>query len=85
MTKTVGLINWNEPLNNDFAIAEEVTFKGENIKRRDLVLYVNGIALGVLELKKATQSVAKGIRQNLDNQESVFISIFLVKTTVFRR
>jgi len=74
LTKTVELINWDEPLNNDFAIAEEVTFKGENIKRPDLVLYVNGIALGVLELKKATQSVAKGIRQNLDNQESVFIS-----------
>ena len=76
LTKTVELINWNEPLNNDFAIAEEVTFKGENIKRPDLVLYVNGIALGVLELKKATQSVAKGIRQNLDNQESVFIKPF---------
>ena len=47
LTKTVALIDWDEPLNNDFAIAEEVTFKGENIKRPDLVLYVNGIALGV--------------------------------------
>jgi len=76
LTKTVELINWKEPLINDFTIAEEVTFKGENIKRPDLVLYVNGIALGVLELKKATQSVSKGIRQNLDNQESVFIKPF---------
>ena len=76
LTKTVALIDWDEPLNNDFAIAEEVTFKGENIKRPDLVLYVNGIALGVLELKKATQSVTKGIRQNLDNQASVFIKPF---------
>jgi type I restriction enzyme R subunit len=46
------------------------------VKRPDLVLYVNGIALGVLELKKATVSVSEGIRQNLDNQESIFIQPF---------
>ena len=34
-------------------------------KRPDLVLYVNGIALGVLELKRSTVSVAEGIRQAL--------------------
>src|SRR3972149_5566214 len=42
----------------------------------DLVLYVNGIALGVLELKRSTVSVAEGIRQNLDNQKKVFIEHF---------
>jgi type I restriction enzyme, R subunit len=35
------------------------------------VLYVNGIALGVLELKRSTVSVSEGIRQNLDNQKRV--------------
>src|SRR5437773_2787109 len=44
-TETVWLINWQRPLDNDFAIAEEVTVKGENTKRPDIVLYVNGIAL----------------------------------------
>jgi type I restriction enzyme, R subunit len=34
-----------------------------------VVLYVNGIALGVLELKRSTVAVAEGIRQNLDNQK----------------
>ncbi|MHC5822265.1 MAG: type I restriction endonuclease [Nostoc sp.] len=75
-TQTVWLINWEKPLENDFAIAEEVTIKGENTKRPDIVLYVNGIAIGVLELKRSTISVSEGIRQNLDNQKSVFIKSF---------
>lgn len=75
-TQTVWLINWEEPLENDFAIAEEVTVKGENTKRPDIVLYINGIALGVLELKRSTISVSQGIRQNLDNQKSIFIKSF---------
>ena len=45
---TVWLIDWANPVNNDFAIAEEVTVIGENTKRPDLVMYVNGIAMGVL-------------------------------------
>jgi type I restriction enzyme R subunit len=40
------------------------------------VLYVNGIALGVLELKRSTVSVSEGIRQNLDNQKKIFIEHF---------
>ncbi|RPH75173.1 MAG: HsdR family type I site-specific deoxyribonuclease, partial [Nitrospiraceae bacterium] len=61
-------------------IAEEVTLLGADTKahgkRPDLVLYVNGIALGVLELKRSTVSVAEGIRQNLDSQKKVFIQHF---------
>jgi type I restriction enzyme R subunit len=75
-TETVWLIDWKNPLNNDFAIAEEVTIKGEHTKRPDIVLYVNGIALGVLELKRSIVSVGEGIRQNLDNQKKTFIRSF---------
>ena len=74
--QTVWLIDWNNPLENDFGIAEEVTVQGEHKKRPDIVLYVNGIALGVIELKRSTVSVSQGIRQNLDNQKSVFIKPF---------
>ena len=73
---TVWLIDWKNPDNNDFAIAEEVTVAGKNTKRPDLVLYVNGIALGVLELKRSTVSVTEGIRQNLDSQKKEFIRSF---------
>ena len=71
-----GWIDWKNPGNNDFAIAEEVTVRGENTKRPDLVLYVNSIALGVLELKRSTVSVTEGIRQNLDSQKKEFIQPF---------
>ncbi|WP_407356521.1 type I restriction endonuclease subunit R [Methanolobus sp. WCC5] len=75
-TQTVWLIDWENPLRNHFAIAEEVTIVGEHTKRPDIVLYVNGIALGVLELKRSTISVSEGIRQNLGNQNSTFIRPF---------
>lgn len=74
---TVWLIDWEHPFNNDFGIAEEVTLKGEDgNKRPDLVLYINGIAIGVLELKRSTVSVSEGIRQNLTNQREDFIEWF---------
>ena len=78
-TKTVWLIDWEHPKRNHFAIAEEVTVPAHAKaypKRPDIVLYVNGIALAVLELKRSTVSVSEGIRQNLDNQESEFIRNF---------
>lgn len=74
--QTVQLIDWKNPLNNDFAIAEEVTIKGVHKKRPDIVIYVNGIALGVIELKRSTVSITEGIRQNLDNQKHIFIKPF---------
>ena len=76
----VKLIDWENPLNNDFGIAEEVTLEGEHTKRPDLVLYINGIAIGVLELKRTIVSVSEGIRQNLNNQKPEFIGWFF--TTV---
>jgi len=77
----VKLIDWKNPLNNDFSIAEEVTInKGPHKKRPDLVIYINGIAIGVIELKRSTVSVSEGIRQNADNQKQLFIKPFF--TTV---
>ena len=73
---TVWLIDWANPDTNDFGIAEEVTVVAQNTKRPDLMLYINGIALGVLELKRSTVSVTEGIRQNLDNQKREFIQPF---------
>jgi len=72
VTETVHLINWNEAKNNDFAIAEEVTLHGNFERRPDLVLYVNGIAVGVLELKNSRISIGDGIRQNISNQQPQF-------------
>lgn len=74
--ENVYLIDWSEPAKNDFAVAEEVAFAGKHTKRPDVVIYVNGIALGVVELKRSKVSVSEGIRQNLDNQSDDFIPKF---------
>lgn len=80
--ETVWLIDWAHPNDNDFAVAEEVAVAAADPKahgkRPDVVLYVNGIALAVLELKRSTISVAEGIRQNLDNQKKLFIEPFFL-------
>jgi len=81
---TVRFVDWSDPAANDMGVAEEVSIKGKDAKawnkRPDLVLYVNGLALGVVELKKSTVGVGEGIRQTLDNQRAEFIRHFF--TTV---
>ncbi len=72
VTETVHLINWEEPEKNDFAITEEVTLRGNYERRPDIVLYVNGIAIGVIELKNSRVSIGDGIRQCLSNQRPEF-------------
>ena len=74
--ETVWLINWKDIDRNQFGVAEEVTFQGKHTKRPDVVIYVNGIALGVIELKRSKVGVEQGIRQNLDNQKDTFIPKF---------
>ena len=76
VTETVKLINWGQPDKNDFAIAEEVTLRGNHERRPDVVLYVNGIAIGVIELKNSRVSIGDGIRQNLSNQQTEFNAWF---------
>jgi len=75
-TETVWPIDWGSSESNRFVVAEEVTIKGENTKRPDLVFYVNGIALGVVELKRSWVSVSEGIRQNIGNQKQLFVRSF---------
>jgi type I restriction enzyme R subunit len=75
-TQTVWLIDWKTPAANHFALAEEVTVLGNHTKRPDVVLYVNGIALGVIELKRSKVSLTEGIRQSIGNQSKDFIRPF---------
>ena len=74
--KMVHLIDWANPMENDFQIAEEVTIHGASDRRPDLVVYVNGIALAVIELKRSTVSAHEGIRQNIRNQQDGYIPRF---------
>lgn len=68
--QTVWLIDWENPNNNDFALAEEVTVNSQYSKRPDIVLYINGIALGILELirRYATPRKPTGLATDLKNE-----------------
>lgn len=74
--ETVHLIDWERPQRNDFALAEEVTLEagaaGAHERRPDIVLYLNGLAVAVLELKRSSVEVADGMRQLITNQEEIF-------------
>lgn len=65
--------------NNHFAIAEEVSYidplLGKN-KRPDIVVYVNGIALAVIELKRSLVNYEEGIKQHLSNERDFIPSFF---------
>lgn len=76
---TVHYIEWENVANNDFYVAEEVTvlrYDRTTTKRPDLILYVNGIALGMFELKRSCVSIGEGIRQMLTNQKKENIESF---------
>ncbi|MCA1773910.1 MAG: restriction endonuclease subunit R, partial [Halomonas sp.] len=68
----VHLIDWESPERNDFALAEEVTLHGQHQRRPDLVIYLNGIAVAVIELKRNSQGVEDAIGQLISNQEEIF-------------
>jgi type I restriction enzyme R subunit len=75
-SETIHLIDWEALDRNDFAIAEEVTLLGGYTRRPDIVLYINGIAIGVLELKNSRVSIGNGIRQSISNQSPEFNAWF---------
>lgn len=55
----VWLIDFSNPLNNDFVVANQFTvIENHNHKRPDVVLFINGIPIVVIELKNAADSKA---------------------------
>lgn len=76
LTDTVHLVDWANPQANDFVLVEEVTLRGNHERRPDLVLYLNGIAIAVIELKNAAADVGTAIRQLLSNQQPLFNAWF---------
>ena len=70
--ETVHIVDWEHPEKNDFALAEEVTLKGGYERRPDIVLYLNGLAVGVIELKRSSVEIGDGVRQLITNQEEIF-------------
>ncbi len=75
----VWLINFSEPLNNDFVAANQFTvIENHQNKRPDLVLFVNGIPLVVMELKNAADENAtvKSAYQQIETYKQTIPCLF---------
>lgn len=75
----ISYFNFKEPEKNDFYVAEEVTFIDPLTTsncRPDIVVYVNGIAICVIELKRSIISLEEGIKQSLSNEQDLIPSFF---------
>ena len=44
-------VDWENPKNNDFLVVNQFTVKGQNERRPDIVVFINGLPLVVFELK----------------------------------
>lgn len=53
-TKRAYLIDFNDPMSNDFLAVNQFTIQGAETRRPDIVLFVNGLPLVVVELKSAS-------------------------------
>lgn len=76
---TISIIDWEEPENNSFLITEELevlTTDATRTRRPDLVGYVNGLPLVIIEAKRPDSGnpnksmVDEGISQNIRNQKT---------------
>ena len=76
---TIHLIDWENLDNNEFHVTEEMdvlSAQGTHTRRPDVVAFVNGIPLAVIEAKRAASGnpnknmVEEGISQNLRNQRN---------------
>ena len=69
-------IDFEHPENNDFYVTEEFSvlrMNGKDDARPDIVLFVNGIPLAVIECKDASVPIIQAISQNIRNQKPDYI------------
>lgn len=69
-------IDFEHPENNDFYVTEEFSvlrMNGKDYVRPDIVLFVNGIPLAVIECKDASVPIIQAISQNIRNQKPDYI------------
>lgn len=69
-------IDFEHPENNDFYVTEEFSvlrMNGKDYARPDIVLFVNGIPLAVIECKNASVPIIQAISQNIRNQKPDYI------------
>ncbi len=69
-------IDFEHPENNDFYVTEEFSvlrMNGKDNARPDIVLFINGIPLAVIECKDSSVPIIQAISQNIRNQKNDYI------------
>lgn len=75
--ETIKLIDFNNPENNDFLAVNQLWVQGEVYKKRpDVVLFVNGIPLVVIELKASHKNLKNGFTQNIGPYKNTIPKLF---------
>ena len=60
------VIDWEHPANNDFLLVSQMTITGQlNSRRPDLIGFINGLPLVVIELKKPGVPARAAFDENL--------------------
>jgi type I restriction enzyme, R subunit len=75
--ETLRVIDWNAPANNDFFLASQFWMTGAIYKRRaDLVGFVNGLPLLLVELKKSHGRLEHAYKHNLRDYKATIPQLF---------
>jgi type I restriction enzyme, R subunit len=77
IAENVTVIDWNEPKNNDFLLASQYWVTGDIYSRRaDLVGFVNGLPLVLLELKASHKRLQLAYEKNLKDYKTTIPRLF---------
>jgi type I restriction enzyme, R subunit len=75
--ETVQVIDWEDPAANDFFLASQFWITGEVYRRRpDLILFVNGLPLVLIELKAITKPLRDAFDHNLRDYKTSIPQLF---------
>ncbi|TKA94572.1 type I restriction endonuclease subunit R [Cereibacter changlensis] len=77
-TRTVRIVDWRNPEANEFLLASQFWVKGDMHRRRpDLIGFVNGLPLLVVELKKFSVPVKAAYDDNLTDYRDTIPHLFV--------
>ncbi|MBS3788974.1 type I restriction endonuclease subunit R [Candidatus Bipolaricaulota bacterium] len=77
VTEDVQVIDWKEPSNNDFLLVSQMTIDGRMYtKRPDLIGFVNGLPLLLVELKRPGVPVKEGFDGNISDYKDTIPQLF---------
>lgn len=75
--KTIKIIDWNNSENNHFMIVSQMWINGELYSRRpDVIAFVNGIPLLLIELKAPNKSLFDAFNDNIRDYKDTIPQIF---------